>query len=77
MTSAAQEEARRLKDRASAKFETARESNRTSDDYVLALVFFASVLFFAGIATKFDALSARFVMLTLGSIPGRRHHALC
>ena len=67
-TSAAQEEARRLEDRASAKFETATEANRISDDYVLGLVFFASVLFFAGIATKFNALSARIVLLTLASL---------
>ena len=66
-TSAAQEEARHLEDRASAKFETATEANRISDDYVLALVLFASVLYFFGIATKFNTLSARIVLLTLAS----------
>ncbi len=38
------------------KFEEATEANQTSDDYVLATVLFASVLFFAGISGKFERL---------------------
>jgi hypothetical protein len=34
-------------------FEEGREANQTSDNYVLATIFFAAVLFFAGLATKF------------------------
>lgn len=53
-----------LEDDATAKFEAGREANQTSDNYVLATIFFAAVLFFAGIATKFT--SPRVMALTLG-----------
>jgi hypothetical protein len=55
----------RLEDEASAQFEEGREANQTSDNYVLATIFFAAVLFFAGIATKFT--SDRVVAFTLGA----------
>lgn len=45
-------------------FELGREANQTSDNYVLSTIFFAAVLFFAGIATKFS--SDRIVALSLG-----------
>ena len=41
------------------------DANDTGDNYVLATIFFAAVLFFAGIATKFT--SDRIVALTLGA----------
>ena len=63
-TVAAREEALRLEASATAKFEEGKEVNRISDRYVLALVLFALVLFFAGIATKFNALSVRLAALT-------------
>lgn len=58
------EEADRLSEEASALFEEGREANQTADDYVLATIFFAAVLFFAGLATKFT--SNRIAMGALG-----------
>ena len=37
------------------KFQAAQDANQTGDDYVLNTVFFASVLFFAGIASQFPS----------------------
>jgi hypothetical protein len=48
-------EADELEEEATAKFEAGREANQTSDNYVLATIFFAAVLFFSGIATKFTS----------------------
>jgi hypothetical protein len=36
-------------------FNEGREANQTGDNYVLATIFFAAVLFFSGIASKFDS----------------------
>lgn len=47
------EKSDRLEEKASALFEEGRQANQNSDDYVLSTIFFASVLFFAGLATKF------------------------
>lgn len=58
------EEADRLSEEAGGLFEEGREANQTSDDYVLATIFFAAVLFFAGLATKFT--SNRIAMGALG-----------
>lgn len=49
------EEADRLSEEASGLFEEGREANQTADDYVLATIFFAAVLFFGGLATKFGS----------------------
>lgn len=57
-------ESEQLEDEASARFEEGREANQTSDDYVLATIFFAAVLFFAGLATKFS--SDRIAIAALG-----------
>jgi hypothetical protein len=43
----------------------AREANQTGDNYVLTTVLFASVLFFAGIATKFTGRTAKRAMVGL------------
>lgn len=45
-------------------FTEGREANQTGDNYVLATIFFAAVLFFSGIASKFDSL--RVVRICLG-----------
>jgi hypothetical protein len=58
------QEAERLEADAAAKFDEGRAANQTSDDYVLATIFFAAVLFFAGIASKFG--SDRLVVFLLG-----------
>ena len=68
-------EAASLTEQAEEKFSDARDANQTGDDYVLATVLFASVLFFAGISTKFERLRVQgglvfvgFIMLILGII---------
>lgn len=38
----------------------------SADNYMLAVVLFASALFFAGISVKFDSLAARRAILGLG-----------
>ena len=38
-------------------------ANETSDKYILNTVFLASVLFLGGIATRFKAMSARWVII--------------
>ena len=58
------EEADDLSDKAGRLFEKGREANQTSDDYVLGTIFFAAVLFFAGLSTKFT--SNRVAMGALG-----------
>lgn len=65
----------RLKAEAEEKFQRAKEANQTGDDYVLATVIFASVLFFAGIASKFSSVNVQgglvalaFLMLVVGAV---------
>lgn len=57
-------ESRKLEREATTHFEAGREANQTGDNYVLATIFFAAVLFFSGIASKFT--SDRIVVFTLG-----------
>jgi len=44
-----------LEEEATAKFDEGRDANQTGDNYVLATIFFAAVLFFAGLASKFTS----------------------
>ena len=44
----------------------AKIDNQRSDNYVLAVVLFASSLFFAGISTKLDAVRSRVTIVALG-----------
>jgi hypothetical protein len=53
----------RTADRRSA---AAADANRDADDYLLAVVLFASSLFFAGISTKVRSLRQRQILLGLG-----------
>jgi hypothetical protein len=57
------EEADRLVLEAEAKFAEGTIANLTSDKYVLNTVILASVLFLGGIASKFKAMSARWVII--------------
>ena len=57
------EESRRLTEGAEAKFEEGKEANSNGDDYILATVLFASVLFFAGVTTKFKSPRVRVLSL--------------
>jgi len=63
-----EDEAAALERRATAAVETAKESNQRSDNYVLAVVLFASSLFFAGISTKFTGAWVKVAVLCLGAI---------
>jgi hypothetical protein len=57
------QESERLEDKASRLFEEGRDANQNSDNYVLATIFFAAVLFFGGLSVKFR--SQRLVIATL------------
>jgi hypothetical protein len=63
-----QAEAERLETEAGSFTEEARQANQRSDNYVLAVVLFASSLFFAGISTKFELQTIRIVLLGLGVV---------
>lgn len=59
-------EATGLERAAAADSEQAKEANEHADNYMLAVVLFASALFFAGISTKMHTESARRVVLSIG-----------
>lgn len=59
-------EAERLNMLAGAQSDAAGESNQRADDDILAVVLFATALFFAGISTKLQALGQREALLALG-----------
>lgn len=54
--------------RADGEAALAERDNQRSDDYVLTAVLFASVLLFAGLAPKFEALSVQIFMLVLAGV---------
>lgn len=62
------ENADRLSDRAGRLFDEGRDANQTSDNYILATIFFAAVLFFAGVATKFKSNRIAIGALTFGTL---------
>jgi hypothetical protein len=49
-------------------FQKAKNANQTGDNYILLTVMFASVLFFAGVGSKFGSPSLRIAMLSLGGL---------
>jgi len=51
---------------AAADSQQAKDANRHADDYMLAVVLFASSLFFAGISTKLHGTVTKAVILGLG-----------
>ncbi len=61
-------EALRLQNVADERTKTATDANQTSDNYILTTVLFASVLFFAGVGTKFESLGIRTITLVVGII---------
>jgi hypothetical protein len=61
-------EAERLEATAAADSEQSKEANQRADNYMLAVVLFASSLFFAGISIKLQTLRARTVILGLGCV---------
>ena len=64
--SAERERAADLDAEASRQTDLAKEDNQRSDNYVLAVVLFASSLFFAGISTKLSQLPNRVALLAIG-----------
>lgn len=62
-----EQEAKELEAKAERLFERALEDNQTGDDYVLATVFFAIVLFAAGISSKFSSLTIRTTLLVVAT----------
>ncbi len=65
---AAERQATRLEARAAATFAEGTEANQVSDDFVLAAVLFASVLFFSGLAGTLDSLKPQVLLLSLGGL---------
>jgi hypothetical protein len=61
-------EADRLETTAAAASQQAKEANQRADNYMLAVVLFATSLFFAGLSTKLGSLRARAVILGLGCV---------
>ena len=61
-------EADRLDARAAAASEQAKSANQRADNYMLALVLFASSLFFAGISSKLQTTGARTTVLGVGCL---------
>lgn len=59
------EEAASLENQAADKFEIGQEANQISDDYILNTVILASVLFLGGIASRFKAMAARWVIIAI------------
>jgi hypothetical protein len=59
-------EADRLTELADAKAAAARTANQNGDNYVLTMVLFASVLFFAGVSSKMNRPRNRVIILGFG-----------
>jgi hypothetical protein len=64
-TNAYLEESEQLTEEAEAKFEEGKDANKNGDDYILGTVLFASVLFFAGITTKFKSPKVRVLSIAV------------
>ena len=63
---ASMQEAEELEEQASALFIEGEQANQTSDDYAFSTVVLATVLFFAGIATRFEWQPIRWMLLAIG-----------
>jgi hypothetical protein len=60
------EEAARLEAKAAAASQRAKDANERADNYMLAVVLFASSLFFAAMSTKLQTETLRIALLALG-----------
>lgn len=67
-TNAKREESLALSAEAEEELAYGDEANQRGDNYVLTTVFFAAVLFFTGIVTKFKNDSIRFASLAMATI---------
>ena len=63
---AAEVESDRLEALGDRRFEEGKEATENADDYIFLTVFFAIVLFFAGISLRFAWFSLRVVILIMG-----------
>ena len=63
---ASMQEAEQLEEEASVLFAEGEQANQTSDDYAFSTVLLATVLFFAGIATRFEWQPIRWALLAIG-----------
>ena len=59
---------RRRERRAAAVFDDGREANQIGDNFVLAAVLLASVLFFAGLAGTLDSRPPQVILLSLAVV---------
>jgi hypothetical protein len=66
--SVAQAESDRLHTEAVDHLDDAHIANRRSDEYILLTVIFTSVLFFAGISTKFESVNIQISMVAFASL---------
>jgi hypothetical protein len=62
----ASDQADRLEATAAAASQSAKDANEHADNYMLAVVLFATALFFGGISAKLETRGARIVTLGLG-----------
>ena len=62
------EKADKLEKLGDLRFEQGKNATENADDYVFVTVFFAIVLFFAGISLRFTWLAMRLVILGLGAV---------
>ena len=62
------EKSDRLEAQGTEHFDNGKEATENTDSYVLTTVFFATVLFFAGISLRFAWQSMRIVVLVIGSL---------
>jgi hypothetical protein len=65
---AEQQKADDLQQQAEDAAATARDANQTGDNFILIAVLMASVLFFAGVGTKFKGQWVRRVMITMAGV---------
>ena len=63
---AAEQEAADLAALAEERGQQAREANQNSDSYVMTMVLFASVLFFAGVSSKLSSPRNRRIAIGIG-----------
>jgi hypothetical protein len=61
-------EADGLEQEAARQSDVAKNANQRAENYMLAVVLFASALFFAGISTKLQSVKARTAVLGLGCV---------
>ena len=61
-------ESEELEEVATAKFDEGKDANQRSDDYILSTIFFAAVLFFAGLSSKFTSNRVAVLALSFATV---------